>query len=291
MVAQQLLNILFEFVVVCATASSFYFYFRPTGVFHLTHGSTILIAAYAVIWFEGHGIPLWLAGAAALGVGTVCGYCFVALYRLVPQSPTRNVSILVASIGVALIVQNVCAILFGDQVRRASGAVLDTVTPIPGGVSLSSAQAFDLLLGLASIAAMLCIWYGTLLGRSARAISEDAKLAYLLGVPVERRLAELTLISAAGASVVGIIVALDTGVGPTSGLDYLLPGIVAAVIGGGAGLRGVLLGALVLSVATSSCAYYIGSNWADLMSFLILAGFLVARPSGAEPLSRRADAE
>ncbi len=114
-------------------------------------------------------------------------------------------------------------------------------------------------------------------------------LAYLLGVPGRRRLSELTLISAAGASVVGIIVALDTGVGPTSGLDYLLPGIIAAVIGGGAGLRGVLFGALILAIATSLCAYYIGSNWADLMSFLILAGFLVVRPSGAESSSQRAD--
>ncbi len=171
MVAQQLLNILFEFVVVCATAGSFYFYFRPTGVFHLTHGSTILIAAYAVIWFEEHGSPLWLGAAAALGIGSVCGYGFVALYRLVPQSPTRNVSILVASIGAALVVQNICAILFGNQVQRVSEAALNTVSRLPGGVSLSSAQGFGLLLGTTSIVAMFGIWYGTVLGRSARAIS------------------------------------------------------------------------------------------------------------------------
>ena len=197
---------------------------------------------------------------------------------------------MIASIGLAMIMQNCCAIAFGSSIQRAQMPVFfDTIVHVTSAFSLSGTQLLVSGLCTLAIALMLSVWYGTVLGSAARAISENPELSVLVGVPVARRVGELGLISAAGASTVGIVASIDAGVTPSAGFDYLLPGIVAAVIGGGFGLRGVVLGALVLAAFSSSCAYLIGSRWADLGSVLLLAIFLTWRPQGVEAPASRVD--
>jgi branched-chain amino acid transport system permease protein len=54
----------------------------------------------------------------------------------------------------------------------------------------------------------------------------------------------------------------------------------AAVLGGIGNLRGALLGGLVLGVAESWGSSIIGSEWRDVIAFVLLVLILLVRPTG-----------
>ena len=78
----------------------------------------------------------------------------------------------------------------------------------------------------------------------------------------------------------GALLALETNLQPTMGLAAILKGIVASIIGGIGSIPGAILGGLLLGVAENVGIWKINSAWKDTISFLILVGFLLARPSG-----------
>jgi branched-chain amino acid transport system permease protein len=54
----------------------------------------------------------------------------------------------------------------------------------------------------------------------------------------------------------------------------------AAVLGGIGNLRGALLGGFVLGVAENYGSAFFGSNWKDVVAFVLLVVILLFRPTG-----------
>jgi branched-subunit amino acid ABC-type transport system permease component len=82
------------------------------------------------------------------------------------------------------------------------------------------------------------------------------------------------------AGIAGILVALDVDMTPTMGMNALLMGVAAVIIGGVDSLPGVALGALLLGMAQHLGVWKISSQWQDAIAFFILLMFLLFRPQG-----------
>lgn len=289
---QLIVNILSGAILVACMGCSFYIYYRPNKVFNLTHASTVLASAYCLIYFteELHVNPAGAIGIA-VGIGTIVGMMLTRTLDWVGGGKDRGVYVLVFSMGVALLIENVFSILFGAGVRRGSlGDEFDReVFWVTDSATMSGPQLAGAAGGVLALGAMLYIWYRTPLGRSARAIAENIELARLMGLPVARLLLLLSALSASGGATVGAFVGANSGVSPGSGLNYLMPGIIAAVIGGNKGLLGVVLGAVVIVSISSLSAYYIGSKWADMATYLLFASVLILRPMGIASSGGRAE--
>jgi branched-subunit amino acid ABC-type transport system permease component len=82
------------------------------------------------------------------------------------------------------------------------------------------------------------------------------------------------------AGLAGILVALDVDMTPTMGMNALMMGVVAVIIGGINSIPGIVLGALLLATAQHLGAWFIGSQWQDAIAFVILVLFLLFKPEG-----------
>ena len=117
-------------------------------------------------------------------------------------------------------------------------------------------------------------------GKSVRAVSDDEEVAKIVGINTERVIGWIFFIGSAVAGLAGILVGFDTGIQPTMGLNLLLKGIIAAIVGGVGNIWGALLGAILLGFVENFGIWKISGEWKDAIAFVLLILFLIFRPKG-----------
>ncbi|MGI8701002.1 MAG: branched-chain amino acid ABC transporter permease [Nocardioidaceae bacterium] len=119
------------------------------------------------------------------------------------------------------------------------------------------------------------------LGRGIRAVAQDPEAAALMGVN-SVRVVQLTFFLGglmAGAAATLYMIRI----GATrfdAGFILGVKAFTAAVMGGIGNLRGALLGGLVLGVAENYGSAIIGTEWKDVVAFVLLVVILLFRPTG-----------
>ncbi|GAC1379505.1 MAG: branched-chain amino acid ABC transporter permease [Marmoricola sp.] len=119
------------------------------------------------------------------------------------------------------------------------------------------------------------------LGRGIRAVAQDPETAALMGVNSTRVIQLTFLIGGlmAGAAATLYMVRIGS-TRQSAGFIFGVKAFTAAVMGGIGNLRGALLGGLILGVAENWGSAFFGGNWKDVVSFVLLVGILLIRPSG-----------
>ncbi|WP_257953943.1 branched-chain amino acid ABC transporter permease [Nocardioides sp. B-3] len=119
------------------------------------------------------------------------------------------------------------------------------------------------------------------LGKGIRATAQDPETASLMGVNPTRTIQMTFLIGGLMAGVAAFLYMLKI---ETTKYDvgFLLgvKAFTAAVLGGIGNLRGALLGGLVLGVAENWGRALFGSEWRDVIAFVLLVLILLVRPTG-----------
>ncbi|HWU20469.1 MAG TPA: branched-chain amino acid ABC transporter permease, partial [Nocardioides sp.] len=121
----------------------------------------------------------------------------------------------------------------------------------------------------------------TRFGRGIRAVAQDPESASLMGVN-STRVIQLTFLLgglAAGAAATLYMIRIGT-TKNTAGFILGVKAFTAAVMGGIGNLRGALVGGLVLGVAENWGSALFGTQWKDVVSFVLLVLILLVRPSG-----------
>ena len=228
------------------------------------------------------GFPLW---GALLSAFLFCGALGLLIDFLVLRPlRARNAPHLIpmiATIGVAIILNNGVQGIFGaENLRFAPGLVSDESLSL-GGLHLTAIELGIILLSFALMAVLLLALKKTQLGRALRAIAESPKAAYLLGINVEG-LFYLTSFAAAGlGGLAGVLIGLySNALFPLMGQPMLHKGIAVIILGGMGDIRGALLGALFLGFAEVLSVAYIGSSMRDAVAFGLLFLILLVRPKG-----------
>ena len=120
----------------------------------------------------------------------------------------------------------------------------------------------------------------TRFGTAMRALANDPELSRISGMNSELVILLAFAIGSAIAGIGGILVALDVDMTPTMGMNALMMGLVAVIIGGVDSIPGIALGALLLAMAQQFGVWKISSQWQDAIAFGILLVFLIFRPQG-----------
>ncbi|HYO33275.1 MAG TPA: branched-chain amino acid ABC transporter permease [Nocardioidaceae bacterium] len=119
------------------------------------------------------------------------------------------------------------------------------------------------------------------LGRGIRAVAQDPESAALMGVN-SVRVVQLTfflggLMAGAAATLYMIRIGVTRF---DAGFILGVKAFTAAVMGGIGNLRGALVGGLVLGVAENYGSAIIGTEWKDVVAFILLVVILLFRPTG-----------
>lgn len=255
--------------------------FGSTRVFHYAHGTTYVIIGYLFYWLaERLHVPWWLAAAFAAFAGVVFGVALDRyVYRPIQRDEGSFFTVFVASFGIGVVAENIIIILFGASFVSIS-TPLTRAADVGGGIVVSYLGIFSVL--AAGLLFTFLNWFlaRTDVGVALRALSENPELVRGFGLN-PRKLSQYSF--ALGSLLVApaaLVATCVTGLTPTAGHRVVLISIAASIIGGIGSLRGAGLGGLILGLAESLAVWKLSTGWSEAVAFVILLGFILARPSG-----------
>jgi branched-chain amino acid transport system permease protein len=187
--------------------------------------------------------------------------------------------LLLASLGIYVVVQNLIAVIFGADMKTIHGNLVSEGLPILGA-RITPIQIAIIAVSAGLVVITYLLLKMTLFGKAVRAVASDSALAATSGIDAEHVMLCAFALASALAGAAGVLVALDVDMTPTMGLNALMMGVVSAIIGGMRSVPGIALASLLLSFAQHLGAWEIGSQWQDATAFVILLAFLLVRPEG-----------
>lgn len=226
--------------------------------------------------------PLLLAlpvAAVMAGIVNVLAY-FVIVRRLLKRQNSDLVVFIASLGGLIILVELARHFLEGNVVRIPQEAF--TVTPWSiGPVQLTNLHVLMIVVTAVLIAATAWLVKKTEFGREIRAVAFNRETASLMGVNVDKVSAGVFFVSGALAGVAATFISMAFNVvSAEMGSSYLVLALAAMVVGGFGSVAGILLGGLLIGLASTYATAFIGSSFRDIVVFALLLVFLVVRPSG-----------
>ena len=268
--------------------------FGVTHVANFAHGSVFALGTMLGWWFLAvAGWPLWAALIAVVVVTSLVGLV-VNVVAVRPLSKAPPIAALLATVAVALVLDNLSQLVFGPQ-TRAFPAALPTHDLHLGTLRIGTSDVVMLAVTLLAMTGLGVYLKRGRSGRAIRATAQDAEAAAQMGVPVPRIQNLAFVIASALGGVAGVFVGMfNSNVSPTSGASAGLAAFVAATLGGLGSMVGAVVGGLTLGVVEAFGVSLWGDGVRDLITFGVLLVVLVLRPGGlfgpapqigAEPLT------
>ena len=262
------------------------------GMINFAHGDIFMVGSFlalivflSVLALGVSSIPLILVIVliAAMVLASVYGWAVERIaYR--PLRGSFRLAPLITAIGMSIVLQNFVQLVQGARVKPLP-------PQITGGFKLMEHDGFAVSLSYVQIiivltTVVLMIIFSLLiaktpLGRAQRSCEQDAKMAALLGINVDRTISTTFVIGAALAAVAGVMYLLYYGV-----IDFYIgfvagvKAFTAAVLGGIGSLPGAMLGGLLIGLIETFWSAYFSIEYKDVAAFSILAIVLIFLPSG-----------
>jgi branched-chain amino acid transport system permease protein len=264
--------------------------FGIARIINLAQSELIMVPAYLILLTASFAWPLIIV--VALG-GAVALALVMELIVFRPLRGASETTMLVASFGLSLGIQSIIRAIAGDKPRGTSfGAELSSTVDV-GGLSISKLDIATIAVTVVALIALAVFLRRFPVGVQLRAAAEDFDMASLLGVRAQWMICLAFAISGLTAGLASIMItARSGGLTPTIGIQPLLVGVIALVLGGMVSLApavagGFLLGALtvVLGVSLPGGAL----DYQDAFLYVIVILVLLFRPRGL--FARAASAE
>jgi len=260
-------------------ALGFSLIFGVARIVNIAHTAFYMLAAYVVYAsLNIFGLPLIVSVIVAVVSVTALS---MVCYKLIIE-PVReyHAAVLIATIALALIFQEVLLITFG-------GHFLGSPTLVSGNLDVAGVRVtYQQLLTIAVVAAVLVgTWLllnRTRLGLAIRATANDLEVANLMGMNVSRVAMYTVGISVALAAVAGVVVAPLFVVDPLMWLPPLVTILAIVVLGGLGSLKGSLIGAFIIAYVEAITVFTIpsGSFLKGAVALSIMVVVLLIRPEG-----------
>jgi branched-chain amino acid transport system permease protein len=275
--------------VIALVALGFGLIYTTTRVFHIAHAAIYVLGAYALhVALVLLKLPLPIAIGFGIFVAVVAGM-FVdwAVYQPLSKRSASAAVLLISSLGVQIISENLIAIGFGNQTQILRAGIEKTFSF--GSIILTQVQIAQAIVGVVLTGAFLLFLKHSRTGQLCRAVSDDETLATVLGVKVNRiRLLAFGLGSAFAATG-SMLVALDVGTDPHAGFSAMLTAAVACIIGGLRNFLAPAVGGVVLGMTQSLVVWRTSAKWEVAVTFGFLILFLLFRKQGLFGVVRRAE--
>ena len=233
-------------------------------------GASAVATPFAVI--VGFVIAVIFGSGLALAIDRV-------VYR--PMRGQNSIALLIASIGVALTLRYILAIVFGTSRTGITGGTLPTYTVPVIDLIVNAHELVLVITSLLLMGGVRILLQRTKLGKAMRAMADNPDLARVSGIPVERVIRATWIIGGGLTAAAGYLVVLETG---TISFDYgwtLLLLIFAAVILGGIGsVYGAILGGLTIGITSTLSLIWIPSEFTYAAAFIVMIVILLLKPAG-----------
>lgn len=256
------------------------------GVMHLlnfAHGELITVSGYATYWAINQGWSWWLIAPLIIvvAVATSLAIEWVAFSRV---RGAGDFTLLLTSFGVHFLVSAIFLLYVSASVKNFSRPGWVTNTYSIGSLNIEWFDTVVILVTAITLIGTTWLLQRTMFGLALRAAAADFDTARLMGVKSNSVIRGAFALSGLLAGIAGIFWLMRAGsTTPSAGIDPMLKGVLAALIGGLGSLRGAVLGGFALGMAEVLLRSWLPGSIANLTSgvvFVLIALLFIFRPGG-----------
>ena len=201
------------------------------------------------------------------------------VYRFYRRQKAAPVILVIVSMGVMFVMNGLTRFIIGVDDRSFDDGTRFLITArgfkeatgLDEGLALRSTQALTVVTAVIVVAVLFWFLNRTRTGKSMRAFSDNEDLALLSGINPERVVMYAWLITAALATLAGVLYGLDKSFKPFNYFQLLLPIFASAIVGGLGNPVGAIAGGFLIAFSEVGVTY----------AFKKVLGYLA--PSGWEP--------
>ena len=279
--AQSLVNGVGIGLVYGLIAIGFCVIYNASGIVNFAQGVFVMLGGmFTHALLTRLGLPIAIAALISIVLVALVG----VLVQILIISPMwkRNAplfAIIVATLAVQLLIEQVVILTMGDQPRTYPEFSL-------GGPRMLGPIAIDYqlfwILGCGALMVILLTLFfnKTRAGRALRACSQNREAAALLGIPVGAMLMLSFALSAALGAAAGILITPTQYTAYSVDGPFGINGFIAAIIGGFGSAPAALVGGVLLGVVQSGAIVVFGAGYKNVVALTILLIVLLFFPRG-----------
>lgn len=262
MLLQQIVNGLTIGSVYALVAIGYSLVFGVLRLINFSNGSLYMLGAYLMLIFYrllgGAVLPSIIIAIVLAGLSGFL-VVFIALRPLRARNAPRMAG-LISTLGIGTVIDNSIQIWVGTETRPFPNFMNFGKLNI-GNAVISYSQIIIFLISLLLMGILSLVVYKTKVGKSMRAVSQNAMCSKLMGINVKLVISGTFMLSAILACCSGILVgAYYQNIDTTMGFSVGMKTFAAAVLGGVGSLPGAMLGGIIVGVAETIGASYINSG-------------------------------
>lgn len=260
-------------------AEGFYIAHRITNTLNFGQGDFLMLGCFITLMFIHLNLPFYIIFVFVIFFLAIVGCIFERL--AIRPVAHAGISFILTGMGFAMIVQNFVVTIWGNHAHPFPSFFGGTrVKAIHiGGIGFFLEETFIILSSLVTMACFFYLLKRTMVGKAFSAVAYSSDTASILGINVTRMKVAAYIIASVLAGIGGFLYGPITTVEPFMGFKLTMKGFAAAILGGFNNPVGIFVGSLLLGLIENFTSL-ITSQFGDLISFLVIIGILVFRPSG-----------
>lgn len=277
--AEQIVNGIVTGSVYAIVAVGMTMIFGVLRAINFAHGEYYMIGTFGA-WVAIVYLHLPYPVALVVGIITTALIAVVVgrlvMARMVGATPETGV---VATLGISLVLQNVVILMFGGGYKVFTGGYIQPVSLF--GISLAEQRLLIFVVCLLVFAGLEVLVLYTRMGKAMRAVSQNIDACHVVGIDVQQVVVWTFILGASLAALAGVLTA-PVNVSVYGGMGGLITfkTLPIIVMGGLGNVRGTLVAAMLLGIAESLVAGYVGLQFRDSVGFATLILILMWRPHG-----------
>lgn len=253
------------------------------GIMHIVNfaqGTVYMLSAMLLFFFSVDlGLNYFLAGVLSIVGIAILGILMERFLfrRLLGQFLPS----LIMSLGLLLAIEGAVWLRFGIISKAVS-------SPFRGmvwfwGAAISYERLVVIVGGLMLIGGLFLFIRHTKAGKAIRAVEQDREAAILQGIEITSICRLVFIVSFGLSAAAAVLIAPMLVIDPNMGHTPLLKGLVIITLGGMGSVTGTLVGGFIIGFIESITGSFFDPTIASIVSFMILMGILLVRPSGLLP--------
>ena len=255
--------------------------FGRLDIVNIAHPAFVIIGSYvAFIMNERYMLDPILSGLIFLPVFFLLG---VGMYRLYyvcfERTGQESLSGLAYFFGIMFIIEVLLILYYGVDYRNVQAPYIGE-TLFLGFLGLPYRMLVPFITATILTGLVYLYLSKTFLGRAILAVSQDRLALQLMGADPVKVKQWAFGIGIATAAVAGALLIIIQPIEPSVGRLYIGRVFAIVILGGMGSISGTFFAALIIGIAESLVATFIGPSWAPAVAFGLLLVTLAVRPQG-----------
>lgn len=256
-------------------AVGFCLVYKTTRIFHIAYGFIYTSTAYLFL-FSINKLKFGAVSSIFIALFLTCTIGWLiekGVYFPLRIKKASSGIYLISSIGVYVIGINTIALLFGNETKILNPGIEKTFSV--HNTIFTQTQILQIIVAFSILLSFFLFLNKLRLGKQITALSNNPELFKVFGWSEKLVRSCVFILSSLFAGIASLLVAYDIGMDPYVGMNALLIGAVAMIIGGVKNIGGAALAGISLGIIQNLVIWQTSARWEQAVTFCILILYLL----------------